>query len=74
MTLEPKNFDLLTALVIEHLPEGLEERKRALVTLHAMLPKTYPHRHEIAGLIHTLQQHQRHQLEFRALLNGKAQL
>jgi hypothetical protein len=73
MTLETKNLDLLTATVLDHLPDGIEERKRLLVTLHATLPRTYRHREEIEGLIHHLQAHQRHQMEFRALLNSKTQ-
>jgi len=67
--METKNLDLLTATVIAGLPEGIEARKRVLVTLHATLPKSYSNRDEIEVMIKDLQAHQRHQLEFSALLS-----
>ena len=70
MKLDAKNYDLLTSIVIGHLPESIEERKRVLVTLHATLPRDYIHRRELEAMIRALNDHARHQLEFAALLKG----
>ena len=72
MVPKTENLDQLTGMVVDHLPEGIEERITRLETLLAVLPKTYIHRDEVSGMITTLRDHKRHQLEFRALLNGKA--
>lgn len=70
MTLDSKNLDQLTAVVVRNLPADIHDRKRVLVTLHATLPRTYRRREELAVMIKNLQAHERHQMEFSALLSG----
>jgi hypothetical protein len=65
-------IDHITALVIDHLPQGVEERIARLETLLGMVPRHYLHRDELEGMLQALKAHQLHQLQFRALLNGKA--
>lgn len=50
-SLDPKNIDLVVGIVMRGLPEGFAERKRALVTLHTMLPKSHAAGNVIASML-----------------------
>jgi hypothetical protein len=72
MAPKTEHFDRLTILVVDHLPEAIEERKRTLQSLLAILPASYPHRDDVQVMVDAITDHQAHQLQFKALLSGKA--
>lgn len=51
---QPEHLDALVRAVV--LPESLAERKAVLVTLHALLPKTYDRRALVALQITSLRE------------------
>ena len=59
MTLDPKNYTAVVAIVTANLPEGFTDRKRVLVTLHSMLPKSFEDRAMIHAAISAMNQSER---------------